>query len=68
MSMEVTSGPWMDKSSPTQLLDTPTDNQSLIQLPPNPISPGILTYTDEGDGDEGDEDLGADGVGGGKEG
>jgi len=58
----------MDRSSPAQLLDTPMGNQSLIQLPPNPISPGILTCTDEGDDDEGNGDLGANGVDDGKEG
>ena len=37
-----------------------TDNHSLTQLPPNPVSPRILTYTSEDDSDEDSEDLGVD--------
>ena len=40
----------------------PTDNHSLIQLPPNPISPRILTSTAD---DDDDEDPGFDDADGG---
>ena len=37
-----------------------TDSHSLTQLPPNPVTLRILTYTSEDDSDEDSEDLGVD--------
>ena len=49
----------MDGQAPLNITPGhPTDSYSLTQLPPNPISPEILTFHNEGDADEGDEDLG----------
>ena len=62
MEVSKIDGQAMDEGilSLTQLLGYHTDSQSLIQLPPNPISPEILTCTRMSDDDGDDEDLGAD--------
>ena len=55
-------GPLLSITTPRH----PTDSHNLIQLPPNPVAPEILTYEDSDDDDV--EDPGLDDMDGGQEG